>query len=78
MEDHVASFGDLIRVKELAKIIRLSRARTYALIQRGVIPSVRIGGSIRVPRAAYEQWLNAHASMALRASNGSSVDDRDK
>ena len=78
MEDYVTSFGDLIRVKELAMIIRLSRARTYALVHKGVIPSVKIGGSIRVPRAAYEQWLKAQTAKALGTATGTAVDNKDE
>jgi excisionase family DNA binding protein len=37
------------RVNEAADAIGISRARCYELIAEGVIPSVRIGSSIRVP-----------------------------
>jgi excisionase family DNA binding protein len=37
------------RVNEAADAIGISRARAYELIAEGVIPSIRIGSSIRVP-----------------------------
>ncbi len=37
---------------EVAAHLRLSRAKVYDLIASRAIPSVRIAGSIRVPRSA--------------------------
>lgn len=37
-------------VEEFAEIIRLKRSHAYEPVRKGVIPSVRLGGFIRVPR----------------------------
>jgi excisionase family DNA binding protein len=39
-------------VSELADLLRISRRTAYVLVQTGQVPSVRFGGSIRIPRAA--------------------------
>lgn len=39
----------LLRPAEAAAMIGLSRTKTYELIARGELPSVRFGGSVRVP-----------------------------
>jgi excisionase family DNA binding protein len=39
----------LYRPAEAADAIGISRAKLYALVAAGVIPSVRVGQSIRVP-----------------------------
>jgi len=44
-------------VKEVAKILGLGRTATYQGIEKGEIPSIRIGKRILVPRAALEQLL---------------------
>lgn len=39
----------LLRPAETAELIGMGRAKTYALIREGTIPSVRLGASLRVP-----------------------------
>jgi excisionase family DNA binding protein len=42
----------LLTVAETQKLLRLGRGKTYALIRSKEIPSVRLGGAIRIPRDA--------------------------
>ena len=56
------------RPDEVAERLRLSRSKTYAAIQSGEIPSVRIGRSVRVPRAALERWVESRLSAARPAA----------
>ena len=46
-----------LTVSETAEIVGISRNRTYELCAEGVIPSLRLGGRIVIPRIALEQWL---------------------
>jgi excisionase family DNA binding protein len=48
---------ELLTVYETVKLLKLSTNRVYALIKQGVLPSVRVGGSIRVVREDLEQFL---------------------
>jgi excisionase family DNA binding protein len=65
MQDHLSSIkgkGEamerlLLKPTEAAEVIGLGRSKTYALISSGVIPSVRIGKSVRVPVAALRTWI---------------------
>jgi excisionase family DNA binding protein len=52
----------LLRGREVAELIGCSRALAYRLMQRGVIPTVRIPGgkSVRVPREALIEWIRAN------------------
>jgi excisionase family DNA binding protein len=47
----------LYRPTEAADAIGISRARAYSLIAEGVIPSIRVGHSIRVPVEALREWI---------------------
>ena len=49
----------LYRPAEAADAIGVSRARAYELIAAGVIPSIRIGSSIRVPVESLREWINS-------------------
>jgi excisionase family DNA binding protein len=47
----------LLRPSEAAEALGISRSRAYELIASGGLPSVRVGGSVRVPVAALERWI---------------------
>ena len=47
----------LYKPAEAADAIGVSRARAYELIAAGVLPSIRIGTSIRVPVDALREWI---------------------
>jgi excisionase family DNA binding protein len=47
----------LLRVVEAAEALGVSRAKAYELIASGEIPSVKLGGCVRVPLAALEVWI---------------------
>jgi excisionase family DNA binding protein len=65
VQDHLSQFeikGDvmeriLLKPTEAAEVIGLGRSKTYELISKGLIPSVRIGKSVRVPVAALRNWV---------------------
>lgn len=56
----------LLRGREVAQLIGCSRAMAYRLMQRGVIPTVRVPGgrSIRVPREALVEWIRSNTQNA--------------
>lgn len=41
-----------LTVQEVATYLRIGRNQCYAAIARGEIPAIRVGRSVRVPRAA--------------------------
>jgi excisionase family DNA binding protein len=47
----------LLRPNEAADAMGVSRSKAYALISSGAIPSIRIGGSVRVPVDALRTWI---------------------
>jgi excisionase family DNA binding protein len=47
----------LYKPAEAADAIGVSRARAYELIAAKVLPSIRVGGSIRVPAEALRAWI---------------------
>ena len=59
-----------LTVPEVARLIGRSPERTYALIATGIVPGVKIGGQVRIPRRAFEQWLDQLTERALAGVNG--------
>jgi excisionase family DNA binding protein len=49
----------LLRPAEAAEALGVSRSRAYELIAAGELPSVRVGGSVRVPVAELRRWIAA-------------------
>jgi excisionase family DNA binding protein len=49
-------------VEEAAQLLGISRSFAYEAVQRGEIPSMRIGKRILVPKAALERLLSSPAS----------------
>ena len=48
----------LLRPTEVAETLGIGRSKAYELIGSGVLPSIRIGGSVRVPVEALRDWIN--------------------
>lgn len=48
---------DLLTVDELQAVTRCGRRQAYELVRRGDIASIRIGRTIRIPKAAVQAWL---------------------
>ena len=48
----------LLTVREAADVLGISRTAIYLLLQRGEIPSVKIGRSRRIKRKDIESYVN--------------------
>lgn len=46
------------RVLEAAERLGISRSKAYELIAAGKLPSIKIGGSVRVPAEALKEWID--------------------
>jgi excisionase family DNA binding protein len=47
----------LYRINEAAEVCSIGRTKTYELINRGVLRTVRIDGAVRVPVSAVEEFI---------------------
>lgn len=47
----------LVSTEDAASLLDLSYYTTSKLIRDGVIPSMRIGNTVRVPLRALEEWI---------------------
>lgn len=72
----------LLRPSEVAELLSVSRTKAYELIAAGVLPSVRVGSSVRVPVVQLQAWIErnliseaVHVDDAQAAAN---ADHRDR
>jgi len=54
-------------VQEAARMLGVGRATAYEGVRTGVIPSVRIGRRLLVPRRALERLLDSAGTQERRA-----------
>jgi excisionase family DNA binding protein len=55
--ENISTEQAFLTVNELAAFLRVSQRTAYNLVWSGEVPSVRVRGSIRIPRAALFQQL---------------------
>jgi excisionase family DNA binding protein len=47
----------LLRAEEAQEILGLGRTKVYELIRTKELPSVKIGGSVRIPLDELKEWI---------------------
>lgn len=47
----------LLKPQQAAEVLGIGRSLIYLLIRDGKLPTVKVGNSLRVPRAALDQWV---------------------
>ncbi len=54
----------LIRAEEAAKLLGLGRSKVFQMIAAGELPVIRMGRSVRVPRAELMRWIESRTALA--------------
>jgi excisionase family DNA binding protein len=60
----------LLRAGEVARLLGLGRSTVFALLAAGELPVIRIGRSVRVPRAALERWIDERTNREANRGDG--------
>jgi excisionase family DNA binding protein len=53
---------NLLTVKELASLLRVSSQTLYKMLEQGEIPAVKIGAQWRFDQEKIRSWIESHAS----------------
>ena len=61
---------EMLRPSDIATILNVTSGRVYQLIRSGCVPSVRVGGRICIPRAAWESFIKTQSDKALSNVKG--------
>ena len=61
-------FGEVLTVREVARVLRVDKDSAYQAIHRGQIPHVRIGRSLRVPKAGLLRFLDAQSAIGEKVA----------
>ncbi len=57
----------LLRPHEAGDALGVSRSKVYELIASGELPSIRLGGSVRVPLEALHAWIGQQLTAQAAA-----------
>ena len=68
----------LLKPADIAAQLGVTTGRIYQLIRAGVIPALRIGGAVRIPRAAWEDWLEEQRREATAAAGLARWEDMER
>ena len=63
VNNHTPIIEQVYTVAEIQRILRISRAMSYELVNSGAFPIIRIGKSIRIPVNAFQEWLVSNAAI---------------
>lgn len=55
----------LLKPEEAASLLRVGRTKLFQLVWSGELPVVRIGRSVRLPRADLERWIAARTVQPI-------------
>ena len=56
----------LLKPQEAAETLGVSRSKAYALIAARTIPSIRVGGAVRVPAGALRDWIDRQLAATTK------------
>jgi excisionase family DNA binding protein len=58
----------LLRPVEVSELLGIGRSRAYELISAGILPSIRIGSSVRVPVESLRAWIEAQGDDGAKSA----------
>ena len=48
---------EMLTIDDVAQILRIGRWAVYDAVKRGQIPGIKIGRSLRIPKARLREWI---------------------
>lgn len=67
--EKVSSADELLRVRDVQRVLDVSRTMAYKLVSDGVIASVRVGRLVRVRRSALDDYIAGRSKKAEGAES---------
>ena len=59
MEHHPIQDKRVYTVDEIQDILEIGRTSAYSLVKQNLFRSVRVGGSIRISKKSFDEWLDS-------------------
>ena len=55
---------EIFTIPEVARYLKLSKSKVYALVQTGEIPHLKIGRNVRIRETELKQWIEKYLSLS--------------
>jgi len=68
MQD-LQALPSFLTVEEVAQLLRLKRSTAYEYVRQGIIPAIRFGSFIRIPRDRLIEMVGTHKETKGGAAN---------
>mgnify|MGYP003295300745 CR=1 FL=1 len=52
---------EFLTIKDVQKILRIGRDKAYRLVSTKGFPKITLGGTVRIPKAEFEKWVENYA-----------------
>lgn len=62
--------GEVLRLKDVASLLKVGVKTVYALAQSGELPAFKVRGQWRFTRADIDAWIEKQKQTAQKASEG--------
>lgn len=73
MQIRLDDCGDVLTVREVARVLRINRDSAYGLVHSGALAHFKCGRSIRVPKVAVLRLLSEDSRSTPDATNASNL-----
>ena len=57
---HMKRKFDLLTIQEASQYLKISKSNLYRICKQGIIPSMKIGGCLRIDREDLNQFISDH------------------
>ena len=61
LADQIAVMEQALTVEQLAALLQCSKKALYKMVQRGTLPSFRLGSMVRLDPEVTAQWLRSRS-----------------
>ena len=65
------SIPDIMTVDEMRNVLKIGRNKAYSLVRNGEIKSLKIGGSLRIPKRYLIDFIDSPCYNDIVATDGS-------
>ena len=61
------TMAEILTVPEVAEYLKISRSKMYLMVQRGLIPYVKIGRNVRIRVSDLQEWMSDKVESDTKA-----------
>ncbi len=68
MIQHLPSYPNVLKAKDIQRILKICKSKTYDLIHSNVFPVIKIGRDFRIPEDSFLEWFYETSRQPVASS----------